>query len=149
MPDQSNNKQQKVTLYSVLLMTLTSVHHAYGAFVYHTPWRLHVLFLSVPVIILTLILNRITNNTWVLWVYRLLTLIIPIILIGIFEGLYNHVLKNILFFSGLSQNNMEMLYPSGTYEMPDNWFFEITGMLQGVIGIVLIIYFTRLNRKPI
>ncbi len=151
MPDISTDKQQKVTLYSVLLMILTSIHHAYGAIVYHTPWRLHVLFLSVPVIILTLVLSRrlsrTSNNIWVFRLYWILTLVTSIILIGVFEGLYNHVLKNILFFAGFPA--MEKLYPPGAYEMPDNLFFEITGVLQGVVAVVLIIYFTRLiQNKP-
>ena len=151
MADRSNNEQQKVTLFSLLLMTMTSIHHVYGAIVYHTPWRLHVLFLSIPVIILTLVLDRLLirkhNNLLVFRLYWFLTLLVSIILIGVFEGLYNHILKNVLFFIGVSVGNMEKLYPPGAYEMPDDLFFEITGMLQGVIAIVLIAYFIRLTRK--
>lgn len=48
----------KVTRYSIALMAITSIHHAYGAYIYHTPWRLHVLMLSIPVIVLTMLLHR-------------------------------------------------------------------------------------------
>jgi len=151
MPDISISDQQKVTLFSVLLMILTSIHHVYGAIVYHTPWRLHVLFLSVPVIALTLVLDRLLIPThdrpWIFRSYLALTFLASIILIGVFEGLYNHVLKNILFTMGFPENSMEKLYPRGIYEMPDNLFFEITGVLQGVIAIVLITYFIRLIRS--
>jgi ABC-type proline/glycine betaine transport system permease subunit len=151
MPDISNSEQQKVTLFSVLLMILTSIHHVYGAIAYSTPWRLHVLFFSVPVIILTLVLDRLLastrNNHWVFRLYWVLTLVASIIVIGLFEGLYNHVLKNILFVIRFPENDMEKLYPHGIYEMPDNLFFEITGILQGVIAIVLIAYFIRLIRN--
>ncbi|PSL29058.1 hypothetical protein [Chitinophaga ginsengisoli] len=151
MPDTSNSQQQKVTLFSILLMMLTSIHHVYGAIVYHTPWRLHLLFLSIPVIALTLVLDRLLtpthNRPWIFRSYLVLTLLASIILIGVFEGLYNHVLKNILFAAGLPENAMGKLYPPGIYEMPDNLFFEITGVLQGGIAIVLIIYFIRLIRN--
>ncbi|UPK67315.1 hypothetical protein [Chitinophaga filiformis] len=151
MADISNNEQKKVTLFSILLMVLTSIHHIYGAIIYNTPWRLHVLFLSIPVIILTLILDRLLSpvhtNRWIFRLYWILTLLTSIILIGVFEGLYNHVLKNILFFISLPEKDMEKLYPNGIYEMPDNLFFELTGILQGVLVAVLIIYFSRLIRK--
>jgi hypothetical protein len=43
---------------SVVLAILTTIHHVYGAVLYDTPWRLHILVMSIPVIILTLILER-------------------------------------------------------------------------------------------
>jgi len=147
-----NNERRKVTLYSVIIMSLTSVHHAYGAAIYNTPWRLHVLFLSMPGIIITLIINRLLNNkpfshkSYALRVYWIITLLAPILLIGIFEGIYNHILKNILFFSGFAANIMQRLFPSGTYEMPDNLFFEITGMLQGILAIPLTTHFIKLTQ---
>ena len=32
---------------ALAVLLLTTVHHVYGAVVYHTPWRLHVGFVSV------------------------------------------------------------------------------------------------------
>lgn len=147
MPDLLNKEQRKVTLFSVILMCLTSVHHLYGAIAYHTSWRLHVLFFSIPVLVVTLLLNRAASRPpWVFWLYWIITLLASIILIGIFEGLYNHVLKNILFFSDFPKSSMKKLYPQGAYEMPDNFFFEISGIMQGIIAIPLIIYFIRLTQ---
>ena len=146
MPDLLNQELRKVTLFSVILMGLTSVHHLYGAIAYHTSWRLHVLLFSIPVIVVTLLLHRAASRPSVFWLYWIITLLAAIILIGIFEGLYNHVLKNILFFSGFPKSSMEKLYPRGAYEMPDNLFFEISGILQGIIAIPLIIYFIRLTQ---
>lgn len=145
-------KQKKVTIYSIMLMGLTSVHHLYGAIIYNTPWRMHVLLLSIPVIIVTLFLSRllnktkVTTNKYLFWVYWLITLLASITLIGVFEGLYNHILKNILYFGGLSGSLMNKIFPSGTYEMPNNFFFEITGMMQGIIVIPLIVYFIQLSK---
>ncbi len=138
--------QSKVSLYSNILMGLTSVHHVYGAMVYHTPWRLHILFISVPVIIATLLLNRLVliscKSLWT-WMYGLLIFLASVLLIGSYEGLYNHVLKNILYFGGLSAGGMAVLFPPGMYELPNDVFFEITGMLQGIVVIPLAIHFMR------
>jgi hypothetical protein len=141
--------KRKVSLYSNMLMILTSVHHLYGAIVYNTSWRLHVLALSLPVIIATLYLNRLLERdnfkSYWFWIYWTIILLPSIAAIGIFEGLYNHILKNILFFGGLSKNWLDRLFPPGTYEMPDNLFFEITGIMQGIVTMPLIIYFVRLT----
>ncbi|SFF08241.1 hypothetical protein SAMN05518672_115116 [Chitinophaga sp. CF118] len=150
-----NHERAKVTLYSIIIMSLTSLHHVYGAIIYHTQWRLHVLLLSIPVIVITLYINRLlnpkvnTSNNYLFWIYRAITLLVSIILIGLFEGIYNHIVKNILFFGGASKSGMSKLFPPGMYEMPDDAFFEITGVMQGVIGIVLIVYFIRLTREII
>ena len=149
----SNQEQRKVTFYSIILMTLTSVHHIYGAIIYHTQWRLHVLLLSVSVIIITLYLNWLlsrngnSGNRYSFWIYWTITLLVPIILIGLFEGIYNHILKNILFFGGVSKNSMSKLFPPGMYEMPDDIFFEITGMMQGIVAVVLTVYFIHLTKR--
>ena len=44
----------RVNTFSNALMIVTSIHHIYGAIVYDTPWRLHVLFVSIPVIFLSI-----------------------------------------------------------------------------------------------
>ncbi len=146
-----NQKLRKVTVYSVLLMVLTSIHHVWGAIIYHTPWRLHVLLLSIPVASLTLLLGYFCSKTtppkWIFLCYCLITLLASILLIGVFEGIYNHILKNCFFFAGLSIDVMKKLYPEGTYEMPDNLIFELTGVLQGVVAIPLIRYFIQLLRS--
>ena len=154
MPPACTNERRKVTQYSVSLMILTSIHHAYGAFIYHTPWRLHVLFLSIPSMIILLAVGRLyarsNNSKWLYGLYWLITLLIPILLIGVFEGLYNHVLKNTLFFSGLPTGMMHSFYPAGTYEMPDDLLFELTGVMQGIIAILLIrrfVHLTGCNRR--
>lgn len=141
----------KLNNYSLFLMVLTSVHHVYGAYVYHTTWRLHVLFVSVPTIIIILAFSRYFQKTdnfrrniryWFYWSYILL---IAVLSLGVFEGLYNHVLKNILFFCGANRSVLMMFFPSPTYEMPNDFFFELTGILQGVIAVIMIVHFIRLT----
>jgi hypothetical protein len=60
------------------------------------------------------------------------TLGVAVVMIGTFEGLYNHVVKNLLYFGGASPALMMRLFPRPTYEMPNDVFFEITGVLQVV-----------------
>jgi len=52
-----------------------------------------------------------------------------------FEWVYSHVLKNILFFGGVSQSISEKLYSAPAYHLPGNLFFEFTGLLQ-LVGFI-------------
>jgi hypothetical protein len=124
---------------ALTVLLLTSVHHAYGAYVYDTPWRYHVVLISVPVGLVILgslallrvrpsgLLGALTRGVFVLTV-----LAMPVLGIGVYEGLYNHVVKNAFYFGGASPAVMARLFPPPTYEMPNDAFFEITGMLQVV-----------------
>lgn len=136
-----------------MLMGLTSIHHVYGAVIYKTPWRAHVIFISIPVIIATIILTRFIQKVgngsqkFLLWLYWAIVLCVSVLLIGVFEGLYNHVLKNSLFFSGLPETWMHKIFPPGMYEMPSNIFFEVTGVMQGVLAVFLINGFIKLTGR--
>jgi hypothetical protein len=141
--------QNKVTTYSVILMLLTSVHHVFGGIIYKTPWRFHVLFLSLPVIAATILLHVIlTNgeNRIIFWLHWIVTLLTSILLIGFFEGIYNHILKNLFFLSHVPVKIVNKLYPPGIYEQPNNWFFELSGVMQGIIAIPLTVNFIKLTR---
>lgn len=148
-------KQEVTTVsrLSVALMVLTSIHHAYGAMIYNTPWRLHILMISVPVIIFTGIFyywflkKGIRTRSVFFGVYLVLTLVASVALIGLFEGVYNHLLKNALFYTGVSHQTLIYLFPPPTYEMPNDFWFEFTGVLQGIVAIPLTVSFIRLIRN--
>lgn len=146
-----NKVLKQVTMYSAALMALTSIHHAYGAFLYKTPWRMHVLFVSVPVMIVTGVLHLFISKGkggWLLkGLYWLITLVPSIALIGLYEGMYNHALKNILYFGGLSHENLVRLFPPPKYELPNDFWFECTGVLQAVAALLLIVHFVRLSAR--
>jgi hypothetical protein len=123
--------------YALVGLLLTSVHHAYGAYVYATPWRYHAVFVSGAAALLifgslTLLRRRPSGlpGTLARWLFGLTTLLIPVLAFGVFEGFYNHLVKNVLYFAGLSATQMAQLFPSPTYEMPNDALFEITGILQ-------------------
>jgi hypothetical protein len=141
------------------VLLLTSVHHAYGAYVYNTPWRLHVVFVSVSVaaaIFGSLYALRrwpatVTGET-AFWGFAVVTLLFPVVGIGLFEGGYNHAVKDALYLAGASGALMHRLFPPSAYELPNDLFFEVTGVLQLVPGIVtgylLYLFVKRRKRDP-
>jgi hypothetical protein len=133
----------RVSLYSNTMMIVTSVHHAYGAVVYDTPWRLHILMMSIPVIIFTVVVNQFLMKReyrWKklsLWFFGAIILIFSCLSIGGFEGVYNHALKDILFFSGTDKTLLDKLFPPPAYVMPNDFLFEATGVMQAAIFVPL------------
>jgi hypothetical protein len=135
----SQNLLSRVTWYALTVLLLTTVHHVYGAYVYHTPWRLHVAFVSgvaaAAIIGSVLVLRRHADDVadhLAFWAFVGVTLVLPVAAIGLFEGAYNHVLKDALYLAGASTSLMIRLFPPPAYELPNNAFFEITGVMQVV-----------------
>jgi peroxiredoxin len=135
----SQNLLSRVTWYALTVLLLTTVHHVYGAYVYHTPWRLHVAFISgiaaAAIIGSVLVLRRHGDDAadhLAFWAFVGVTFILPVAAIGLFEGAYNHVLKDALYFTGASTSLMIRMFPPPAYELPNNAFFEITGVMQVV-----------------
>jgi len=121
---------------SVFVLVLTSIHHLYGAISYGTPWRMHVVYLSIPAAIL---IASFFSLAWryrgkplgrtAAWLGVALVLVFPVGLIGIYEGGYNHAVKNVLYFGGATDLVIH-LFPPPDYELPNNVFFELTGIAQ-------------------
>ena len=139
-----------VARHALIGLLLTSVHHAYGAYVYSTPWRLHVVFIAgaaALVILGALGVLRARPSGWprtaAWWLLALTVLALPVVMVGVFEGLYNHVLKNVLYFGGSAAGTMARLFPPPQYEMPNDVFFEITGMLQVVPAALAALHLYR------
>ncbi len=144
-----------VARHALIGLILTSVHHAYGAYVYSTPWRLHVVFIAgvtALVILGTFAAFRSHPSGWpgraARWLFALTVLVVPVALLGGFEGFYNHVLKDLLYFGGLPLAEMVRLFPPPRYEMPNNVFFEITGVLQVVPAVLAAVQLYRMTTPP-
>ena len=56
--------------------------------------------------------------------------VFPFAMIGLYEGGYNHVLKNVLYFGGASPELLAALFPPPAYELPDSALFEVSGIAQ-------------------
>ena len=144
----------RVVRNALAVLVLTSVHHAYGAYIYDTPWRLNVLLVSgiaaVAIIGPLLVLRRRSEGVvgqTAFWALSSVTLVFPIAIIGFFEGGYNHALKDALYFAGASPALMTTLFPPPTYELPNDIFFEVTGVLQLVLAITTTYHLYSLVRE--
>lgn len=129
----------RIARHALAVLLVTCVHHVYGAYIYQTPWRYHAVFVSAGAtlaIVGSLALLRARDGTvlgqFAWWMFVLTTVAVPVLMIGTFEGLYNHVVKDVLYFAGAPADWMTRLFPPPTYEMPNDAFFEITGVLQVV-----------------
>ena len=136
------------------VMVLTALHHAYGAAVYRTPWRLHVVHVSIVsvAVIAGALLAFMQNPRSIIgkaarWLAVIVIAIVPVLFIGLFEGAYNHLLKNVLFFAGTPLSVMRQLFPPPTYELPNNLLFELSGMLQVPVAWLAALYDLRLARS--
>jgi hypothetical protein len=123
---------------AMAVLLLTSVHHIYGAYIYRTPWRLHAVILAAvaaaAIILLAWAARR--GSKLAFWGVAAIVLVVPIGLIGVFEGGYNHVLKVALYFAGADAGLMQRLFPAPAYELPNDLIFELTGVNQLVLAIV-------------
>jgi hypothetical protein len=141
----------KTLLTSSAVLVLTVVHHIYGAAVYATPWRHHIAVVVLPVLLLLILayyIHRWRPRTLLgkvsLRAFMVLTLLVPVGLIGLFEGGYNHLAKNALFFGGFPRDKLQRLFPAPTYEMPNDLWFEGSGVLQFFIALWAAYYLVRL-----
>lgn len=141
----------KVGLISVGVLLLTTIHHFYGAAIYNTPWRYHVAFVSIPAALFiagALFAGgkypHTTLGRAALWSAVIAVAVIPFGVFGLFEGGYNHIVKDVLYFSGAPRELVLRLFPPPTYEMPDDLFFELTGVMQFFIALPAVYYAYRL-----
>lgn len=150
-----SNSMKKTLVGSTLVILLTCIHHLYGAVVYATPWRLHIIVIALPVVLAlasTYVLERHLGSRQIgvalWWFYAILTAVFPVALIGFYEGGYNHVVKNILYFAGTPVAVLDRLYIPGMYELPNDAVFEITGVLQFGVGVYTVYHLARMLRSP-
>jgi protein-S-isoprenylcysteine O-methyltransferase Ste14 len=149
----SNGSASTLTA-SVGAIVLTVIHHLYGATLYDAPFRQHVAF-GIPPVLLVLALaywvhrrHPLTSLGSVsLWVFMAVTLIVPVGMIGLIEGGYNHLVKNVLYFGGASRTTLGRLFPPPAYEMPNDLWFEVTGILQFFVGLYAGYCLVRLWRE--
>ncbi|MGE0499962.1 MAG: hypothetical protein AB7I79_11960 [Rhizobiaceae bacterium] len=122
------------------VLGLTSLHHVWGAAVYDTPWRLHIVFISVPAAaaIAALLYASARRGRWsatARWLAIIVIVAFPIAMIGFWEGGWNHLVKNLTFFAR-GAAAARALFPPPTHEMPSDLIFEVIGVMQFVAALV-------------
>lgn len=129
------------------VLAITIVHHVYGAWLFATPFRLHIAFVAVPAMLLIPVLVRTARlgagpaAGWAAAGAHLLMGGFAIAAIGIYEGGYNHLLPNLQYLAGI-----EHTLRAGLYEPPDDLVFQGTGMLQFAVAVLAIRAYLRMYR---
>lgn len=152
------NSDVRESLGAASVFAVTTVHHVYGAHIYNTAWRIHAAIVSGLATALIGTSLWLFRKHWgnavgvvAFWSFTVVTLLVPFLGFGVFEGAYNHVLKDALYFAHSSPGLMMRLFPPPAYEMPNNGFFEITGVIQVIPGFMTGYYlyrFVQEQRKP-
>jgi hypothetical protein len=131
-----------VVFSSISVLILTSIHHAYGAYIYNTVWRLDVVVASAAgALVIALCFWAASRHAdqmsgrIALWLGLIVVAGLPVVAIGLFEGGYNHVLKNLVYFLA-SPETYRQMFPATTYEIPTNWIFEGTGIAQFPLALL-------------
>lgn len=112
---------------------LTAAHHVYGGIIYATPLRTHGAAVAVALGLVLYVIARVyarTGRAAAGYVLVALVLAMPVLAIGLFEGVYNHLAKNALYVAGTSRDVLVRLFPPPTYELPNDIVFEVSGIAQ-------------------
>ena len=124
-------------------LILTSVHHLYGARRFDTPWRAHVahiaLWAAVIIGLCWLVALRHPDEQRgrvAMIMFVVLAMAICAMWLGLYEGGYNHALKNLAVAVHLPASVFERLFPPAIYEPPGDWIFELSGVLQLSVGLL-------------
>jgi hypothetical protein len=156
MPAGSLHRRAGIAALAVLAMT--AVHHVYGAVIYDTPFRLHIVFVAVPVALFIAFALRLgaaragtKQGRLATWAAVAVILVFAVAAIGVFEGGYNHFVKNIAYLGG-GEAAVRVMMPSWLYdpaavEIPNDIVFEATGIAQFPLSIWAAIETWRLARR--
>ncbi len=128
---------------------ITVGHFVYGAQIYNDPGRLHIVAPALGFLVAAVAMTA-------LFVWRpgklgfaalALVIAVPYLaLFGLFHGAYSHLLKDIFFVAGASDDTLEWLFMSPDYVRPDDVLFEVTGLLGLVAAAVAGYWLVRLFR---
>src|SRR5262245_5918255 len=130
--DPSQVETRRLLLPSLATLGLFAAHHAYGAFVYHTHWRLHGAVVAAVVGAILYALHRRSHTRAAAIALPVVVVVVPVVFVGVFEGLYNHVLKDVLYLAGAPRDLLLHLFPPPAYELPNDALFEISGVAQAI-----------------
>jgi hypothetical protein len=143
---------------SIALLVLTAAHHYYGGIFYRSQFRFHVAMFGVAAtfvlsIVLLLYRNRSASKSVLgsvlFWSLGFFVAVLAAV-VGMSEGGYNHILKDLLYYSNASPHWMLKLFPpSHGFEAARNAAVETTGALQFFVGLLAFYYLFRSVRSKL
>lgn len=128
-------------LWALAVVAMTAIHHIYGAIAFETPWRLHIVFIALPIglaIVVALLVAARGRGTGRgrggLWIAAALIFGFCVFAIGIYEGGYNHLVANIVYLA-FGAEAFADFYDTSIHEVPVDLIFEVTGIAQFVVAL--------------
>jgi hypothetical protein len=134
---------------AALQTVLTIGHFVYGARLYDDPSREHVVLPAVVFLAAAAALGGVylfRPHRWALWLFGLEVAFVDVGLFGGFHGGFNHVLKDLLFFGGVSPERLGRIFDSPDFAVPDNALFELSGIASLVVALAISHLLVRLIR---
>lgn len=104
-----------------------------------------IVFLVATLAVISLFRRR--PNKFHLAVVALCAAVPYVGIFGLFHGAYTHLLKDLMFFAGASDETLEKLFMSPDYVRPGNIAFEFSGVLGFVAAIFVGYWLVRLVRE--
>ncbi len=120
------------------LFATTFLHHVYGGFRYKSDKRVKLSFIFVALFALTVLFYRMgRRHPWAQHIYKGIAWVAWVGVVGVFEGGYSHLVKVVLWLAKVPPAKLEKLFPPNEYVLPDDIFFEASGILTFAIGMWL------------
>jgi hypothetical protein len=146
----SNSQAVRSTLLAAAVQTaLVVTHFVYSAHRYDDPLRMHVVapavgFLLVAGALATLYAWR--PSPWTLWP---LVGEVGFAFVGVFGGYhggFNHLTKDILYFTGTSPERLAQIFDTPDFAAPTDLMFELSGLATLFAAAPVAVHLVRLVR---
>lgn len=140
----------KAGLGLVATSMIAALHQEYGAHVYGEPWRHWLTGAALAGMLAgagALHAYARRAGRAALACFLASTAVIHVGVLAAYEGGYNSLLKNVLYLLGGSEEFLRRIVPHHARPVPDDAFFELTGVMMFVAGLVAACYAYRLLRE--
>ena len=151
LPETSAARRAVVSLVGAAAVetALTIGHFTYGAHLYDDPSRMHVVAPAVIFFVLALGLAALYlwRPRW--WTLAPLVAEIAFVYVGLFggyHGAFNHLLKDVFYWTGTSAERLAEIFDSPDFTVPNSFVYELTGIATTVVAGFAAAYAVRVIR---
>jgi hypothetical protein len=126
---------------------VTFAHHLYGGLTFDSPGRTITAFVFTAILGATLWLHRLgAMRTWAQRAWQTLVVVFWVMLLGLYEGGFNHALY--LLLREVEPARARSWYPAGSdAAISNDVFFQGTGVLTLIAGIAVAIALLTARRR--